>query len=293
MRAEDLGIVVNQIDPYLHKTIVKKSYNRESGAMANVSRDVIVDDGALPGNDAMMTGSQIATAQLLDGIPGNDSAESYWMEYGRRVHQKFEDGEPIGIRCDSCTALAFYLLRRNGCSGTISVIEQAIGKANGHWFLLVGCPTDVVIGYPDKFPRGCFAVDLWGVGVMRQRAQTASVTSVIDPASCVYACGDNVLKRKVTHAGFSTVPTTAKFVSDTTIDGFFGDKTRSKALKELDAKLDQYHSGAASVDQLGNAFTAWTGKKDKRQGDDIDSIRNADGQMAMLRQQLRWLGKPV
>jgi hypothetical protein len=293
MRAEDLAVVVSQIDPYLHKTIVKKSYDRSTGSMANVTRDVIVDDGALPGNDAMMTGSQIATAQLLEGIPGNDSHESYWMEYGRRVHQKFEDEEPIGIRCDSCTALAFYLLRRNGCSGTISVIEQAIGKANGHWFLLVGCPTDATISFPNKFPKGSFAVDLWGVGVKRQRGESASVTSVLDPASCVYSCGDNSLKRKITYNGYTTVPSTTKFVADTTIDGFFGDKSRSKALKELDAKLDQYHSGAATLDQLGSAFTAWTSKKDKRQGDDIDSIRNADGQMTALRQQLRWLGKPV
>lgn len=64
MRAEDISIVVNNIDPYLTKKIVKKSYDRLTGIMTDVSRDVIVDDGTLPGNDAMMTGSQIATAQL-------------------------------------------------------------------------------------------------------------------------------------------------------------------------------------------------------------------------------------
>lgn len=213
------------------------------------------------------------------------------MEYGRRVHQKFLDDEPIGIRCDSCTALAFYLLQ--GCGGALSVIEQAKGNANGHWFLLVGCPTDATIAYRNTFPRGSFVVDLWGVGVKRQRNESTSITSVLDPSSCVYSCGDNSLKRKVHHNGFTTVPTTAAFVNDTTVPGCVGDKWRSTKLKELDAKLDQYHSGTATLDQLGAAFTAWIGKKDKRQGDDIDSIRNADGQMTALRQKLGWLGKVV
>ncbi|MFL6674170.1 MAG: hypothetical protein ACJ8LG_12885 [Massilia sp.] len=290
MRAADINLVVTHIDPYLNRTIVKKSYNRETGAMADQHRFVIVDDGALPGNDAMMTGSQIATAQLLDGIAGNDDSAAYWHEYGRRVHQSFVGGTPIGIRCDSCTALAFYLLRQNGCSGNISVIEQAIGKANGHWFLLVGAPKGAPISFDSNFPRGSFVVDLWGVGVKRQRGESHSITSVLDPSSCVYSCGDNKLKRKVTHDGTTTVPSKASFVSDTTVAGCIGDKSRSTKLKALDDKLDEFHASTATLDQLGNAFTAWIDKKTKRQADDIDSIRNADGQMTALRQQLRWLG---
>jgi hypothetical protein len=293
MRAEDINIVTAQVDPYLTKTIVKKSLDRESGAMRNVERSVIVDDGMLPGNDPMMTGSQIATAQLLRDIPGNNAQDAYWMEYGRRIHQSFLDDAPLGIRCHSCTALAFYLLRHNGCSGSISVIEQAKGNANGHWFLLVGSPTDAPIGFPDTFPRGSFVVDLWGVGVKRQRGESTSITSVFDPSSCVYSCGDNSLKRKINHAGATTVPSTAAFVTSTTVAGCIGDKSRSGKLKALDTKLDEYHAGTATLDDLAAAFTAWIGKKDKRQGDEIDSIRNADGQMAALRQQLRWLGKAV
>lgn len=293
MRAEDINIVTSQIDPYLAKTIVKKSYDPKSGAMNNVDRPVIVDDGALPGNDPMMTGSQIATAQLLKGIAGNDDSEAYWSEYGRRIHQSFLDGEPLGIRCDSCTALAFYLLQQNGCSGAISVIEQATGKANGHWFLLVGCPLDTPITYPDDFARGSFVVDLWGVGVKRQRDEGHAISSVLDPSSCVYSCGDNKLKRKVSHAGLTAVPNKAKFVADTTVAGCFGNKGRSSKLNTLDNKLDDYHSGAATLDDLASSFSAWIDKKSKRQGDEIDSIRNEEGQMAALRQQLRWLGKAV
>ncbi|WP_144240833.1 hypothetical protein [Dyella japonica] len=293
MRAEDINIVANHLDPYLHRTIIKKSYNPGTGRMADVSRSVIVDDGALPGNDPMMTGSQVATAQLLVGIPGNDSQESYWLEYGRRIHQRFVDNEPLGIRCDSCTALAYYLLRTNGCSGHISVIEQAKGNANGHWFLLVGCPPGAAISYQNNFPRGSFVVDLWGVGVKRQRAESHSLTSVIDPASCIYSCGDDSLKRKINYAGSVTVPSQASFVAETTVSGCFGDKSRSAKLKALDGMLGQYHAGTATLEQLATTFTGWINNKDKRQGDAIDSIRNATGKMAELRQSLRWLGRAV
>lgn len=290
MKAQDITIVTTQIDGFLNNTITKKSYNPQTGAMADEVRPVIVDDGALPGNDPMMKSSQSDIALLLRGIPGNSSSEAWWMEYGRRVAKKFTDNEPIGIRCDTCTALAYYLLRQNGCSGSISVIEQAQGNANGHWFLLVGCPSDEPISYPNNFPRGSFIVDLWGVGVKRQRGESTSITSVFNPAECVYSCGDNALKRKIHTPGLTTVPSEANFLADTTIVGCFGNKSRSTSLKALDAKLGEYHSEQATLTQLSTAFTAWIDSKTKRQGDDIDSIRNADGQMAALRQQIRWLG---
>ena len=149
------------------------------------------------------------------------------------------------------------------------------------------------LAYPDGFARGSFVVDLWGVGVKRQRGEGHAISSVLDPSSCVYSCGDNKLKRKVSHAGLATVPNKARFVADTTVAGFFGDKGRSSKLKALDNKLDDCHSGAATLDDLANSFTAWIDNKSKRQGDEIDSIRNKEGQMAALRQQLRWLGKAV
>jgi hypothetical protein len=292
-RAFDIGLVRTYVDPYLSRTITKKSYDLSTGRMVDVPRNVIVDDGVLPGNDAMMTGSQIATAQLLRGIPEADSTEGYWLEYGRRTYQRFLEDGPFGLRCDTCTALAFYVLRHHGFTGAISVIEQAIGKANGHWFLLAGCPPDETIAYKSNFPRGSFVIDLWGVGVMRQRGESTSDTSVIEPSSCVYSCGDNRLQRKVHVNGQTTAPSAAKFISATTVPGCFGNKSRSTALKALDSRLGQYHSGKATLDQLGLAFTAWINKKAQRKSEDIVSIRNADGAMRKLREQMIWLGKVV
>ncbi|MGD9853108.1 MAG: hypothetical protein AB7T38_17815 [Nitrospirales bacterium] len=292
MRANDILIVTRLIDPYLNKTVTKKKYDPQTGKMTNEVRSVIVDDGALPGNDPMMTGSQVATAQMLKGIDGNESSVDWWVEYGKRVNDKFKEGE-FGIRCDTCTALAFYLLKENNCTGSITVIEQAQGKANGHWFLLVGCPEDAKIAYPDIFPRGSFVVDLWGAGVKMQRKEQNIHSAVFDPSRCVYSCGDNSLKRKVHLGGATTVPTKGQFVTDTTIAGCFGNKGRSSALKKLDTQLDLYHKNQNQPKDLADAFTDWTAKKNKRQGEDIDTIRNKEGAMTRLRSQIRWLGKPV
>lgn len=292
-RAQDIAIVTRTIDPYLTKTIIKKSYDRSTGRMDNVSNPVIVDDGALPGNHPMMTGSQIATAQLLEGLKPERSSEAWWFEYGKRVHESFEGGNPIGIRCDPCTALAFYLLRANNCAGSITVVEQAKGEANGHWFLLVGAPTDAAIAYEKTFPRGSFIVDLWGAGVKKQRGEGDYDTAVFDPPECVYSCGDNSLKRRANHAGRTTVPTTRQFVTATTVAGCIGNKSRSTSLQTLDTALDQYLTDKISLKNLGDAFKTWTDKKTKRQGDAIDSIRNKDGSMSNLKQQLLWLGAVV
>lgn len=292
-RAQDIGIVQKTIDPYLTKTVVKKSYDRSTGKMADTVNPVIVDDGALPGNHPMMTGSQGATALLLEGLKPERSSEAWWFEYGKRVHTSFEEGNPIGIRCDPCTALAFYLLRANGCTGSITVIEQAKGEANGHWFLLVGAPTDATIAFDKTFPRGSFIVDLWGAGVKTQRHEGDYDSAVFDPPECVYSCGDNSLKRRAQHAGRTTVPTTKQFVTATTVAGTFGTKSRSAALQALDTALDQYLTDKISLKNLGEMFKAWTDKKSKRQGDAIDSIRNKDGVMTSLKQQLLWLGAVV
>ncbi|WP_169978767.1 hypothetical protein [Tautonia rosea] len=293
LRLFDINLVRNLIDPYLFRTITKKVYNPTSGAMRNEVRPVVVDDGALPGNDPMMKSSQSDTALLLQGMGQNTVSESWWFEYGRRVHQRFQNVGSMGIRCDTCTALVFYLLRSNNCRGAITVIEQAQGNANGHWFLLVGCPKDAAIQYRDRFPRGCFAVDLWGVGVKRQRNETTSTTAVLDPASCCYSCGDNSIKRKVHRDGLTTVPSGRDFVRDTTVPGFIGNKWRSSKLKALDARLNDYQKGTATVDQLASAFKAWADKKPTLLDGEIDSIRDREGQIRALREQIQWLGGTV
>jgi len=294
MQRFDMGLVVNHVDPYLALRVVKKSYNPDTGVMGDVQRWVIVDDGLLLRNDAMMTNSQVTTAQVLRGLAGPNNTEGYWMEYGRRVHEEFVAGRPFGLRCDSCTALAFYLLRHNGFTGSLAVIEQGTGNATGHWFLLAGCPADALIGYPDRFPRGSFTIDLWGTGVLQQRGVIVGGSSLASPARCIYDCGNNGLTRKVYFPGATTVPTTASFVRDTTVAGcWWGNKSRSAALQVLDRRLDEYHRGAATLIQLGAAFTAWLGEKAQRRGAVIDTIRDADGAMTRLRRQLGWLGRAV
>ncbi|QDV33956.1 hypothetical protein [Tautonia plasticadhaerens] len=290
MRAFDINLVRNLIDPYLFRTITKKVYDPSNGVMRDEVRPVIVDDGALPGNDPMMKSSQSDTALLLRGLGGTNTSQDWWYEYGRRIHDRFQNTGPMGIRCDSCTALAFYLLRSNGCSGAITVIEQAKGNATGHWFLLVGCPDDATIQYRDRFPRGCFGVDLWGIGVRRQRGETTSTTSVLDPALCCYSCGDNSLRRKIHREGLTTVPTKGDFYHRTTVPGCIGNKTRSSRLKALDSTLQGYERGTTSVDQLARTFKAWADRKPTLLDGEIDSIRNAEGQMTALRQSIRWLG---
>lgn len=290
MKQHDARIGLNFIDKYLRKTIVKKSYNPDTGSMTDQEYPVIVDDGKLPGNHPMMKSSQSDTALLLRGIPGSDSSEQYWLEYGRRVADSFSADKPIGIRCDSCTALAFYLLRQNGCRASITVIEQAKGNANGHWFLLVGCDNQETITYQGGFPRGSFVVDLWGVGVQMQRNTGKYRNSVIDPALCIYDCNDNKLTRKVYSKGETTVPTKKSFIRSTTISGCLFNKSRGKSLKALDKKLDDYHCNRASLHDLAQAFNYWVRDKRTRQGAQIDSIRNAQGQMNALRRNIRWLG---
>lgn len=285
----DSNIVATQIDPYLRKTLTLKSYDRNSGKMADTIRPVIVDDGRLEGNDPLMKSSQSRTALLINEVNGNNSSELYWYDYGRLVNGKFQSGEPMGIRCDTCTALAFYLLRQNGCSGSITVIEQDKGNANGHWFLVVGCPEAVDIAYPDKFPRGSFIIDLWGVGVKEQRGEHHAATSVINPPACVYSCQANKLTKKIYFPGINTLPTKEEFVGETTVPGCVGEKTRSGKLKTLDQALDDFHKRKIDIGAVNTALQAWIGAKSKRQVDEIDSIRNKDGAMDRLRTQVQWL----
>ena len=296
MRNEDINIVKVHIDPYLQMTIAgKKNYNRETGVMTDSpARPVIVDDGKLPGDDVMMKGSQSDTALLLRGVPGNNALESWWMEYGRRVHERFTDGNPMGIRCDTCTALAFYLLRTHNCGGSISVIEQAQGNANGHWFLLVGSQADEELAFPAQFPRGSFVVDLWGVGVKRQRGESHSLTSVIDPPSCVYSCGDNQLKTKIFRPGSTTLPTEAAFKLDTFVQGWVGDKWRSLKLKAIDSKLNDFHKNSATGAEVAAAYRAWVAAKDSKYDEGpSESVRNQRGQLTALAANLTWLGVAV
>jgi len=56
-------------------------------------------------------------------VQGDSNSELYWYDYGRLVREAM----PMGIRCDACTALAFYLLKGN-VSGSITVIEQDQGN---------------------------------------------------------------------------------------------------------------------------------------------------------------------
>ena len=288
----DLTIVGNFIDPYLEKTLKLKTVDDPTtGKMTDTERPVITDDGKLPPNDPLMTNSQGRTALLLNGMQGNTSTELYWYEYGRRVQEKFQNNEPMGIRCDTCTALAFFLLRREGCSGSITVIEQDEGKADGHWFLLVGCPQETNIVYPDKFPPGCFVVDLWGVGVKTQRGDTSTFTigkSAVNPARCVYSCTANKLTKKIYFPGITTptLPTKDQFVEETTVPGIVGDKSRSRELLALDRALDNFHKRIVGGDAVNTALQAWIGAKSKRQGDEIVSIRKEG--IERLRTQINW-----
>ena len=289
----DLNVVKAQIDPYLAKTLKLKSYDPESGNMANTERPVITDDGKLPPNDPLMTNSQSRTALLIGGVQGNPNSEHYWSEYGRLVHEKFQKDEPMGIRCDTCTALAFYLLKGN-VSGSITVIEQNQGKANGHWFLLVGCPKETDIKYPNEFPRGCFVVDLWGVGVLAQRKTRPGETSLVFPPKCIYDCGaGNTLTKKIYVEGITTLPTKEQFVRETTVPGLIADKSRSGELQALDRALDNFHKRSGDINAVNTALQAWIGAKSKRhqgpQGEVIESIRNKDKYMESLRTQVQWL----
>ena len=286
----DLTIVGTYIDPYLAKTLNLKS-TAPDGKMTDTERPVITDDGKLAFNDPLMTNSQSQTALLIRGVQGNDSTEQYWSEYGRLVHEKFQRDEPMGIRCDTCTALAFYLLRENGCTGSITVIEQDRGNANGHWFLLVGCPKETDIAYPADFPRGCFVVDLWGVGVKTQRGETGTFTigkSAVNPARCVYSCTANKLTKKIYVEGITTptLPTKEQFVRETTVPGIVGDKSRSGELQALDRALGNFHTGSGDINAVKTALQAWIGAKSKRQGDEIVSIRKEG--IERLRTQINW-----
>jgi hypothetical protein len=296
MRAADVNIIRTFIDPYLNMTIQKRIRNPQSGVMANALFPVIVDDGMLVGNHPMMTGSQIAVAQLLKAgaVGGNRSSIAYWREYGRLVFEKFRDGEPLGLRCDSCAALAYFILTERNCSASISVVEQSQGNANGHWFLLLGAAENAGIAYPSDFPYGSLVVDLWGVGVLRQRHLTNQITSVVKPATCIYSTGNNVLKIRATRLGHTvSIPTRIDFVNATTVRGWISLKERSVQLRNLDDVLDKFHIGEATLLELANAFKGWVNDKAKRQGPNIDSIRNATGKITELRDQLRWLGQDV
>lgn len=295
MRNGDIAIVQNHIDPFLYETIEgKKTFDRAQRRLVNLpTQHVIVDDGALPNDHVMMKGSMSDTALLLQGMPDKATGSpNYWMEYGRRIAERFRDGRPMGIRCDSCTALAFYLLRTHGCSGQISVIEQAEGKSTGHWFLLVGAHPEELLAYPNTFPRGSFVVDLWGVGVKRQRGENQSNTSVLDPPSCVYSCGNNQLKVKVSYPGWRTLPSKKLFKGETYQSGWFGDKWRSSKLKTLDGKLEKFHKGQASVQDVRTAFATWVQAKEKKysdRGGATQSMRITQDLLDAFRDNFRWV----
>lgn len=298
MRAEDITIATAHIDPYLNMAINgKRKYNRETQILEPaVARPVIVDDGRLPRDDVMMTSSQADTALLTTSpaLPGNNASDEWWMAYGQRIHQRFADGNPMGLRCDACTALAYFLLRTHGCSGSIAIVEQAQGNANGHWFLLIGSQENETLKFPRKFPRESFVVDLWGVGVKRQRGELNSISSVVTPASCVYSCGDNRLRIRAFTAGATTLPTMSAFKSDTFVKGWIGDSWRSSKLKALDNALNEFHENNVEASAVAAAYLAWReAKSEKYDAGPAESMRNTDGQITSLGAKFAWIGHPL
>jgi hypothetical protein len=160
----------------------------------------------------------------------------------------------------------------------------------------VGCPETTDIAYPNKFPRGCFVVDLWGVGVKTQRKETGTFTigkSAVNPAWCIYKCTANQLTKKIYFPGITTLPTKEQFVRETTVPGLIADKSRSGELQALDRALDNFHKRGVGIDAVDMALQAWIGAKSKRhqgpQGEVIESIRNKDKYMESLRTQVQWL----
>src|SRR5580692_12300780 len=122
--SEDLAQVVTLIDPYLEETLQLKTVDDPAtGRMVEREYKVIVDDGRPDAIQPLMRSSEGRTAALMTQVQGDSNSEHYWYEYGRLVHEKFQSNQPMGIRCDACTALAYFLLKGN-VSGSITVIEQ-------------------------------------------------------------------------------------------------------------------------------------------------------------------------
>lgn len=153
----------------------------------------IVDDGALEPTDSAMQMSMAHGTQFVLHARSKGFKKAvhtdpkWWLTYGEWINDRNEKKTDTKIRCDGCTALAFYLIHKMYPKLPVHVVEQGTGNAVGHWFILVGDPASKAIQYNEDWGGDCFVVDLWGAYVLQSRGTDKKADAVVSPARCLYS----------------------------------------------------------------------------------------------------------